>query len=41
MWKMSLTAKITILCANMVGRIASGEHGFSVFVETEQGSFLF
>ena len=41
MWKMSLTARITILCENMVGRIGSGEHGFSVFVETEQGSFLF
>jgi len=41
MWKMSLTARITILCENMVGRIGSGEHGFSVFVETEQGNFLF
>ena len=38
---MSLTARITILCENMVGRIGSGEHGFSVFVETEQGNFLF
>ena len=38
---MSLMARITILCENMVGRIGSGAHGFSVFIETEQGNSLF
>ncbi len=34
--------KITILCENTVGRlIGSGEHGFSAFIETEQGNYLF
>jgi 7,8-dihydropterin-6-yl-methyl-4-(beta-D-ribofuranosyl)aminobenzene 5'-phosphate synthase len=34
--------KITILCENTVGRrIGLGEHGFSAFVETDQGNYLF
>ena len=34
--------KITILCENLVGKlIGSGEHGFSAFIETEEGNFLF
>ncbi len=34
--------KITILCENVVGRIVGiGEHGFSAFIETDQGSYLF
>jgi 7,8-dihydropterin-6-yl-methyl-4-(beta-D-ribofuranosyl)aminobenzene 5'-phosphate synthase len=34
--------KITILCENTVGqRIGLGEHGFSAFIETDQGNYLF
>jgi 7,8-dihydropterin-6-yl-methyl-4-(beta-D-ribofuranosyl)aminobenzene 5'-phosphate synthase len=34
--------KVTVLCENSVGRlIGSGEHGFSTFVETDQGNYLF
>ncbi|MBM4308859.1 MAG: MBL fold metallo-hydrolase [Deltaproteobacteria bacterium] len=34
--------KITILCENTVGRLVGyGEHGFSAFIETEQGNYLF
>ena len=34
--------RITILCENLVGRlVGSGEHGFSAFIETEQGNYLF
>jgi 7,8-dihydropterin-6-yl-methyl-4-(beta-D-ribofuranosyl)aminobenzene 5'-phosphate synthase len=34
--------KITILCENLVGKlVGAGEHGFSAFVETEEGNFLF
>jgi len=34
--------KITIICENTVGRrIGLGEHGFSAFIETGQGSYLF
>ncbi len=34
--------KITILCENTVGRrIGLGEHGFSAFVETDRGNYLF
>src|SRR4030043_1162389 len=34
--------KITVLCENLVGkRVGSGEHGFSAFIETEEGNFLF
>jgi 7,8-dihydropterin-6-yl-methyl-4-(beta-D-ribofuranosyl)aminobenzene 5'-phosphate synthase len=34
--------KITILCENLVGKlVGSGEHGFSAFVETDQGNYLF
>ncbi len=34
--------KITILCENTVGRmIGIGEHGFSAFIETDQGNYLF
>ena len=37
-----MKARITILCENTVGRgIGSGEHGFSAFIETNQGNFLF
>jgi len=38
---MSITARLTILCDNTVGRVGCGEHGFSLFVETERGNFLF
>jgi 7,8-dihydropterin-6-yl-methyl-4-(beta-D-ribofuranosyl)aminobenzene 5'-phosphate synthase len=34
--------RITILCENLVGRLAgSGEHGFSAFIETDRGNILF
>lgn len=34
--------RITILCENLVGKlIGSGEHGFSAFIETGQGNYLF
>ena len=34
--------RITVLCENFVGRlVGSGEHGFSAFIETEQGNYLF
>ena len=34
--------KITVLCENLVGRlVGSGEHGFSAFIETDQGNYLF
>jgi 7,8-dihydropterin-6-yl-methyl-4-(beta-D-ribofuranosyl)aminobenzene 5'-phosphate synthase len=34
--------QITILCENLVGKlIGSGEHGFSAFIETDQGNYLF
>jgi 7,8-dihydropterin-6-yl-methyl-4-(beta-D-ribofuranosyl)aminobenzene 5'-phosphate synthase len=37
-----MKTKITILCENTVGRvIGSGEHGFSAFIETDHGTFLF
>ncbi len=34
--------KITVLCENTVGRlIGTGEHGFSAFIETNGGNYLF
>jgi 7,8-dihydropterin-6-yl-methyl-4-(beta-D-ribofuranosyl)aminobenzene 5'-phosphate synthase len=34
--------KITIICENTVGRrIGLGEHGFSAFIETDKGNYLF
>jgi len=34
--------RITILCENLVGRlVGSGEHGFSAFIETDNGNYLF
>ena len=34
--------RITILCDNLVGRrVGAGEHGFSVFIESEEGNYLF
>ncbi|NWF75640.1 MAG: MBL fold metallo-hydrolase [Nitrospirae bacterium] len=34
--------RITVLCDNLVCRLAgSGEHGFSVFIETDKGNYLF
>ncbi len=34
--------RITILCENTVGRrVGSGEHGFSAFIETTRGNYLF
>lgn len=33
--------RITILCENLVCRGGSGEHGFSVFIETDKGNYLF
>jgi 7,8-dihydropterin-6-yl-methyl-4-(beta-D-ribofuranosyl)aminobenzene 5'-phosphate synthase len=35
-------ARITVLCENTVGSlIGTGEHGFSAFIETESGNYLF
>lgn len=37
-----MKTRITILCENLVGRlVGSGEHGFSAYVETDQGNYLF
>jgi metal-dependent hydrolase (beta-lactamase superfamily II) len=37
-----MKARITILSENLVGRIVgSGEHGFSAFIETNGGNYLF
>jgi 7,8-dihydropterin-6-yl-methyl-4-(beta-D-ribofuranosyl)aminobenzene 5'-phosphate synthase len=37
-----MRSRITILCENLVGRlVGSGEHGFSAFIETDQGNYLF
>jgi 7,8-dihydropterin-6-yl-methyl-4-(beta-D-ribofuranosyl)aminobenzene 5'-phosphate synthase len=37
-----MRARITILCENLVGqRVGSGEHGFSAFIETDGGNYLF
>jgi 7,8-dihydropterin-6-yl-methyl-4-(beta-D-ribofuranosyl)aminobenzene 5'-phosphate synthase len=37
-----MKSRITILCENLVGRlVGSGEHGFSAFIETDQGNCLF
>ena len=37
-----MAGKITVLCENTVGRlIGSGEHGFSAFIETASGNYLF
>jgi len=37
-----MKTRITILCENLVGRIVgTGEHGFSAFIETSRGSYLF
>jgi len=34
--------KITILCENVIGRLSGiGEHGFSAFIETDRGAYLF
>jgi len=34
--------KITVLCENTVGhRVGTGEHGYSAFIETAQGNYLF
>jgi 7,8-dihydropterin-6-yl-methyl-4-(beta-D-ribofuranosyl)aminobenzene 5'-phosphate synthase len=34
--------RITILCENLVGKLkGSGEHGFSAFIEADQGNYLF
>jgi len=37
-----MSIRITVLCENLVGKlVGSGEHGFSAFIETEQGNYLF
>jgi 7,8-dihydropterin-6-yl-methyl-4-(beta-D-ribofuranosyl)aminobenzene 5'-phosphate synthase len=37
-----MKTRITILCENLVGRlVGTGEHGFSAFIETDQGNYLF
>lgn len=37
-----MKARITVLCENTVGRrVGSGEHGFSAFIETDRGNYLF
>lgn len=37
-----MKGKITILCENLVsGLIGLGEHGFSAFIETDHGNYLF
>jgi 7,8-dihydropterin-6-yl-methyl-4-(beta-D-ribofuranosyl)aminobenzene 5'-phosphate synthase len=34
--------RITVLCENLVGQlVGSGEHGFSAFIETDKGHYLF
>jgi len=39
---MVVKARITVLCENTVGaRVGTGEHGFSAFIETEAGNYLF
>jgi len=37
-----MKTRITILCENLVGRrVGLGEHGFSAFIETSRGNYLF
>lgn len=37
-----MKTRIMILCENLVGHlVGSGEHGFSAFIETDQGNYLF
>ena len=37
-----MKTRITVLCENLVGRmVGSGEHGFSAFIETDGGHYLF
>jgi 7,8-dihydropterin-6-yl-methyl-4-(beta-D-ribofuranosyl)aminobenzene 5'-phosphate synthase len=37
-----MKGKITVLCENTVGQLIGwGEHGFSAFIETDQGNYLF
>ena len=37
-----MKARITVLCENTVGAlVGTGEHGFSAFIETEGGKYLF
>jgi 7,8-dihydropterin-6-yl-methyl-4-(beta-D-ribofuranosyl)aminobenzene 5'-phosphate synthase len=37
-----MKTRITILCENLIGRrVGLGEHGFSAFVETDRGDYLF
>jgi 7,8-dihydropterin-6-yl-methyl-4-(beta-D-ribofuranosyl)aminobenzene 5'-phosphate synthase len=37
-----MKTRITILCENLVGkRVGLGEHGFSAFIETDRGNYLF
>ena len=37
-----MKTRITILSENLVGRaLGSGEHGFSAFIETDAGNYLF
>lgn len=37
-----MAIRITILCENLVGRLTGlGEHGFSAFIETDHGNYLF
>jgi 7,8-dihydropterin-6-yl-methyl-4-(beta-D-ribofuranosyl)aminobenzene 5'-phosphate synthase len=39
---METKMRITILCENLVGRLAGwGEHGLSVFIESSRGNYLF
>lgn len=37
-----MKVRVTILCENLVGRlVGTGEHGFSAFIETDSGNYLF
>lgn len=37
-----MTVRITILSENLIGRaMGAGEHGFSAFIETDEGNYLF
>jgi len=37
-----MKTRITILCENLIGqRVGLGEHGFSAFIETDRGDYLF
>jgi len=37
-----MKTRVTVLCENTVGKLVGlGEHGFSAFIETDRGNYLF